>query len=340
MLFIKFEFSKLMEEREKEATEFFRSESESEEEVFKDNEGVKDKNELPEFEQDSDNILAHNEMLSTTEVKKTLHTTEMGETGENFEGVQLTEEELTELLAEQNQMPEEKNEEICERPSCSKVLITEVIELPKLDMNTVHFSPVKKPTPRSSLNIKELLRKKNLSDSPSLSGDPNKLIDLETGNLIEKKPAGIENLMKRLMATVKNKKSKKSEVCNILSVENGKLEMSKVNVSLTETKDLQKEPKPGAAYFELKKNLKEIIKKKRLDELNKKQEDEQEYNKCLADDDDDDDEDNIDNEKRTDLMDEVIGEEQSEMEDETKEYESYVKPKNKVIVVSIKIYRN
>lgn len=326
-----------MEEREKEATEFFKSESESEEEVFKDNEGVLDK--LSETQQSKDNKFSSKETFSKTKAEDSPHINAARgeETKENLDGVQLTEEELAELLAEQNSILEETNNDMHERPTCSKVLITEVIELPKLDMNTVRFSPVKKPTPRPSLNIKELLRQKNLSGSPSLSGDPNKLIDLETGNLIEKKPTGIENLMKRLMATVKHKKSKKSEICNILSVENGKLEMSKVNVSLTETKNLQKEPKPGAAYFELQKSLKEIIKKKRLDELHKKQEDEVEYSKCLAD--DGYDEECVDNAEEVvqDDKDEEEEAEENEIEDETKEHESDIKPKNKIIVVSIKM---
>ncbi|XP_065361839.1 claspin [Calliphora vicina] len=313
------EYAKLMEEREKEATEFFKSESESEEEeVFKDNEGVLDKTtEINQQNQDN-TPMDSLDLANDTEIKQNTDDALniiAEEFKENLDGVQLTEEELAELLAEQEQVEEQ---EIQERPTCSKVLITEVIELPKLDMNTVRLSPIKKHTPRPSLNIKQLLAGKNLSGSPSLSGDPNKLIDLETGDLIEKKPTGIENLMKRLMATVKNKKSKTSEACNIVSLENGKLEISKVNISVTETKDIQKEPKPGAAYFELKKNLKEIIKKKRMDEINKKQEDELEYSKCLADDDDDDEEEE-DNE--------------DEVEMEVEEYEPEDKPKNKVVMV-------
>ncbi|KAI8126260.1 putative claspin [Lucilia cuprina] len=307
------EYAKLMEERAKEATEFFKSESESEEEeVFKDNDGVLDKAAPAEIiQQNHDHVTK--ETLTVTNEFEMQQNVETEEFKDNLDGVQLTEEELAELLAEQEQ---EQAEQEPERPTSSKVLITEVIELPKLDMNTIRISPVKKHTPRPSLNIKQLLAEKNLSGSPSLSGDPNKLIDLETGNLIEKKYTGIENLMKRLMSTVKARKSKTTEACNILSVENGKLEISKVNISLTETKDVQKEPKPGAAYFELKKNLKEIIKKKRLEELNKKQEDELEYSKCLADDDHDEDEENNENDDM-----------------EVEEYEPENKPKTKVVMV-------
>lgn len=325
-----------MEEREKEATEFFKSESESEEEtpVFKDNEGVLDKpqeNQQPNEENVPQETNEPADNLQTNEITETpIPNTEQQQQQEfhdNLEGVQLTEEELAELLAEEEQKENQEQQteqmEIDERPSSSKVLITEIIELPKLDMNTVRISPVKKPTPRPSLNIKQLLAEKNLPASPSLSGDPDKLIDLETGNLIEKKPTGIENLMKRLMSTVKARKSKGSETCSILSVENGKLEMSKVNISLTETKDVQKEPKPGAAYFELKKNLKEIIKKKRLEELNKKQEDELEYSKCLADEDEE-------------VEEEAEGEDGGENEEmEVEEYEPENKPKQKVVVVSL-----
>ncbi|XP_075161029.1 claspin [Haematobia irritans] len=292
------EYAKLMEERAKEATEFFKSESESEseKEEFKDNEGVLDKSiERENLENATEHNPPSGEQGNQPENKieiephsgKNVH--EHGET-ENHDGLQLTKEELAEILAteEQEQQVEDKNE----NPSSSKVLITEVIELPKLDMNTVKISPVKKPptpqaTPRPSLNIKQLLAMKNLTPSPSLSGDPNKLIDLETGNLVERKPTGIENLMKRLMSTVKGRKSKNNETCDILSTENGKIEITKVNISLKEENDPNKEPKPRAAYFELKKNLKEIIKKKRLQEIHKKQEDEIEHNKCLNEDDDD-----------------------------------------------------
>lgn len=280
-----------MEERAKEATVFFKSETENEEdEVFKDNECVLDKsakNIQQNINNSEETIDLPNdvEVLASSDANKNTKF----EFKENLAGVQLTEEELADLLAQEEVAQHENKEQIIqEKPTCSKVLITEVIELPKLDLNTVRISPVKKHIPRSSLNIKQLLAEKNLSGSPSLSGDPNKLIDLETGNLIEKKPSGIENLMKRLMSTVKARKAKTSDNCNILSVENGKLEVSNVKISVTEIKNVQKEAKPGAAYFELKNNLKEIIKKKRLEELHKKQEDDLEFCKCLEDDDDED----------------------------------------------------
>lgn len=265
-----------MEERAKEATEFFKSESEDDEkEEFKDNDGILDK--------------PTEEDLDKTDPEFTAQSTE-----NVSEPLQLTEEEMAEILAGEEQQEQEvaAMDTNIDMPSTSKVLITEVIELPKLDMNTVKISPVKKPppkpqqTPRNSLNIKQILATKNLKDSPSLSGDPNKLIDLETGDLVERKPTGVENLMKRLMCNAKGRKSKTNEVCNILSTDNGKLEITKVNVSLTDEKDpTTSEPKPRAAYFELKKNLKEIIKKKRLEELHKKQEDEVEHSKCLEEDD-------------------------------------------------------
>lgn len=290
-----------MEERAKEATEFFKSESEeeSEEEVFKDNDGILDKQQNTEKSVEVTHVDEPNENDGskelTMEVDRPVNT--LGDQKENIDGLQLTEEELAEILAEEElQKLHEVQTEIHEKPSCSKVLITEVIELPKLDMNTVKISPVKKlslapqSTPRRSLSIKQLLATKNLPASPSLSGDPNKLIDLETGDLVERKPTGVENLMQRLMNTVKARKSKTNETCNILSTENGKLEITKVNISLTDDKDSSKEPKPRAAYFELKKNLKEIIKKKRLEEMHKKQDDVLEQSKCLDGDEEDEEE--------------------------------------------------
>ncbi|XP_073837927.1 claspin [Musca autumnalis] len=290
------QYAKLMEERAKEATEFFKSESESEEEEmeFKDNDGVLDRPMEKELIEDGSSSKTNANNIQESTVQITEHALE--EEKENMEEpLQLTEEEMAEILAaeEEQQKHQESTatDEQTESPSTSKVLITEVIELPKLDMNTVKISPVKKPplpkTPRNSLNIKQILATKKLKDSPSLSGDPNKLIDLETGDLVERKPTGVENLMQRLMCNTKGRKSKTNETCNILSTDNGKIEITKVNVTLTDEKDPNtKEPKPRAAYFELKKNLKEIIKNKRLQELHKKQEDEAEHAKCLEEDDD------------------------------------------------------
>uniref|UniRef100_A0A1I8NTF8 Claspin n=1 Tax=Stomoxys calcitrans TaxID=35570 RepID=A0A1I8NTF8_STOCA len=295
------EYAKLMEERAKEATEFFKSESEdeSENEVLKDNEGIVDKQPeaetMIESDKNSQGEVNHMHTEMTMNENKLLSKNILDEEEKVGPGeLELTEEELAEILAQE----ERQKQEFYETPSTSKVLITEVIELPKLDMKTVKISPVKKPlpppppvqaTPKPSINIKELLAKKSLTASPSLSGDPNKLIDLETGDLVERKPSGIENLMKRLMSTVRDRKSKPNETCSILSTENGKLEITKVNISLKEEQDPNKDPKPRAAYFELKKNLKEIIKKKRLEELHKKQEDEIEHNKRLYEDDDEED---------------------------------------------------
>uniref|UniRef100_A0A1A9V8Y7 Claspin n=1 Tax=Glossina austeni TaxID=7395 RepID=A0A1A9V8Y7_GLOAU len=266
------EYAKLMEERAKEACEFFKSESENESE-FVHNSGVLDK--LPTMQEQLDKQVEIKSSMKGVADGKAYNTQEIINNereileipNDNPTAVQRSEEILAEIFDE-NLLGK----------SPAKVVITEVIELPKLDMNTIHVSPAKLESlvkPATFHNVKELLEKKHLPLNPSLSGDPSKLINLETGDLIEKQPNGVENLMQRLMSTVKVHKTKTLERCNILAFENDKLEVTSINVNIHgDETSIKKEPKPGAAYFELKKNLKEIIKKKRLEELCKKQEEE------------------------------------------------------------------
>uniref|UniRef100_A0A1B0B5F4 Claspin n=1 Tax=Glossina palpalis gambiensis TaxID=67801 RepID=A0A1B0B5F4_9MUSC len=266
------EYAKLMEERAKEACEFFKSESENESE-FVHNNDVFDK--LPTMQEELDKQVQVKSSTKEILDGKAYNTHEISNNDleiseipkDNPAAVERSEEKLSEIF-----------DENLLRKSPAKVIITEVIELPKLDMNVIHASPAKLESlvkPATFHNVKELLEKKYLPLNPSLSGDPTKLINLETGDLIEKQPNGVENLMQRLMSTVKVHKAKTLERCNILAFENDKLEATSVNVNINgDESSIKKEPKPGAAYFELKKNLKEIIKKKRLEELCKKQEEE------------------------------------------------------------------
>uniref|UniRef100_A0A1B0FFV9 Uncharacterized protein n=1 Tax=Glossina morsitans morsitans TaxID=37546 RepID=A0A1B0FFV9_GLOMM len=266
------EYAKLMEERAKEAIEFFKSESENESE-FVHNSGVLGK--LPTMQEQLD---------KQVEIKSSTKGVANGKAC-NTQEILNNEIEILEKPKDNSTAVQRSEEILCEvfdenllGKSPAKVVITEVIELPKLDMNTIHGSPAKLESlvKRTTFhNVKELLEKKYLPRNPSLSGDPSKLINLETGDLMEKQPNGVENLMQRLMSTVKVHKTKTLERCNILAFENDKLKVTSVNVNIHgDESSIKKEPKPGAAYFELKKNLKEIIKKKRLEKLCKKREEE------------------------------------------------------------------
>uniref|UniRef100_A0A1A9W7N3 Claspin n=1 Tax=Glossina brevipalpis TaxID=37001 RepID=A0A1A9W7N3_9MUSC len=279
------EYAKLMEERAKEACEFFKSESEDERD-FVNNNGILDKLSVmeKEFCKDDEKKVSTNAMLH-----ESVH--EEQEILDKMENLDFQKVHLKVVQQSEEKSSEIFDEELSKK-SPAKVIITEVIELPKLDMNSINISPVKpepvvKPT--TFPNVKQLLDKKHLPIKPSLSGDPSKLINLETGDLIEKKPNGMESLMQRLMSTVKVQKPKALERCNILTLENGNLEVTSVNVNIKgDENSVKKEPRPGAAYFKLKKNLKQIIRKKRLEELHKKQEEEKmECGRCSTDNEED-----------------------------------------------------
>ncbi|KAH8322705.1 hypothetical protein KR059_003752 [Drosophila kikkawai] len=263
-------FAKLMEARAQEAAEFFKSESEPEEEV--DSELEKDEEE-PQVElKDKPGVI------------------------DDVEEIQAEPKELPEELAiqpmEENALAEEEPlastsaaaglREISQQgdqTSPAKVrLVTEVVELPKLDLSSINITPPSKPaTPKISDVIRRLKIEKSTDVSPSLKGDANMVIDLETGDMFAKKPTGVDDLLQRLMKTREAKKHKSLETVNILTTEHGKLEMSKVNIHLHEEEPVGKEPKPGAAYIKMQEQLKTLINKKRMEELRKRQmEEEQE----------------------------------------------------------------
>ncbi|XP_023033120.1 claspin isoform X2 [Drosophila willistoni] len=243
-------YAKLMDEREKEATEFFKSESENEDEQMqpeseepvniKGNQGVGD-----EIVDKESNLQLDTEVVEEA-MEKPIHEDEVLE---------------KELAA---------TETIITSPS-KVCLITEVVELPKLDLSTLNITPPSKPaTPKISEAIKRLKMEKSSDVSPSIKGDANMVIDLDTGDMFAKKPTGVDDLLQRLMKTREAKKHKTTETVNILSTEHGKVELSKVNIHLHDEEPVNKEQKPGAAYIKMQEQLKSLITKKRLEDLRKK----------------------------------------------------------------------
>ncbi|XP_016989854.1 claspin [Drosophila rhopaloa] len=273
-------YAKLMEDRAKEATEFFKSESEPEDEEDSDNEPM----ELKDNPGVLDEVLDNPKTPEQPKVKEKVLETEaiMDDlvTEEAMVKDPVIEDEpiastsaaaalrLTDDLEIQAANAVESPSKVC--------LITEVIELPRLDLSNISITPPSKPaTPRISDAIRRLKIEKSLDVSPSLKGDANMVIDLETGDMFAKKPTGVDDLLKRLMKTREAKKHKTTETVNILSTEHGKLEMSKVSIHLHE-EEIAKEPKPGAGYMKMQEQLKSLITKKRMEDLRKKQAEEQE----------------------------------------------------------------
>ncbi|XP_017014336.2 claspin [Drosophila takahashii] len=274
-------YAKLMEERAKEATEFFKSESEPEEDndseneepmELKDNPGVLD--EVLDNPKTPEEPKDHIEELISKAIGKdpVLEQAIIEATIPEEEPMASTSAAAALKFPDNFEIQQET-----EPKSPSKVcLITEVVELPRLDLSTISITPPSKPaTPKISEAIRRLKIEKSLDVSPSLKGDANMVIDLETGDMFAKKPTGVEDLLKRLMKTREAKKHKTTETVNILSTEHGKLEMSKVNIHLHE-EEIMKEPKPGAGYIKMQEQLKSLITKKRMEELRKKQAEEQE----------------------------------------------------------------
>ncbi|XP_017060070.1 claspin isoform X2 [Drosophila ficusphila] len=271
-------YAKLMEDRAKEATEFFKSESESEEDIdsdsegpmeLKDNPGVLD--EVIDNPKTPEQAKSHTEELACEAMEEDLV---MEET--RVEDPVLEEEPIASTSAAAAVRFIDNQESESPTKSPSKVcLITEVVELPRLDLSTINITPPSKPaTPRISEAIRKLKIEKSLDESPSLKGDANMVIDLETGDMFAKKPTGVDDLLKRLMKTREAKKHKTTETVNILTTDHGKLEMSKVSIHLHE-EEIAKEPKPGAGYMKMQEQLKSLITKKRMEDLRKKKAEEE-----------------------------------------------------------------
>lgn len=174
-------------------------------------------------------------------------------------------------------------------------------------------------------NLKKMLNIPKLSESPKLSGSSNMLIDLESGDVIPKKPTGVDKLFQRFLKSngkLASPKTPKETTVKVLSAENGKLEMTTLNVSLSKDNTPKtKEPKPYEAYFKLKENLKTLIQRKRQEDFSKKVEEsmiEEKERKMLCGDEDedfeDDDEDEISRIKKENKTKEIYVNEDEEIE--------------------------
>lgn len=199
-----------MEARAQEAKEFFKSESEPEEENEAENEPENDRENEAEVEplemRDNPGVM---DFLPETQFEPKEQTVEI--TSEPIEEPTLVEEEpiaSTSAAAALREIQPRSN-----HTSPAKVrLVTEVVELPKLDLSTINITPPSKPaTPKISEVIRRLKIEKSTDVSPSLKGDANMVIDLETGDMFTKKPTGVDDLLQRLMKTREAKKHKTSE---------------------------------------------------------------------------------------------------------------------------------
>lgn len=194
-----------MEERAKEATEFFKPESDhedDEEEESQADEPIEMKDNPGVLDVVIESIELPAGAASEVDVDGTSTVSQLEPTA--------TEADEEDAAVTENEPVVEPSTETAS-PTKS-VLVTEVVELPKLDLSTLTITPPSKPsTPRISEAIRRLRDEKSSDVSPSLKGDANMVIDLETGDMFAKKPTGVDDLLQRLMKTREAKKHKTTE---------------------------------------------------------------------------------------------------------------------------------
>ncbi|XP_017468044.1 PREDICTED: claspin-like isoform X2 [Rhagoletis zephyria] len=240
-------YSKLMEDRAKEASEFFKPE---------------------DVDNSKETASKNDESYNTTE---TMH----GDSNIQVEDIK----------------PETDNEE-CVDKCVSNVIITEVVELPRLDLKDVTTGLnlkdiVNQPVLAKEVNSFSLNSNAGISDifkvSPTLKDD----VDITFEMLSNEKEAPkaisrANSLLERLMKTNRPQRPKNTESNGILTHKGN-------SKALIDEADASLHKKPGETFLRLKDNLKTIIMEKRREELKKRQE-EDNAKKALLDTDDEDEE--------------------------------------------------
>lgn len=144
---------------------------------------------------------------------------------------------------------------------------------PTKNTKVIDYDPfLSEPTPSKLAQKKaELLLGGTIKAFPTLKGNVDMVIDLDSGDMGPKTPSGPELLLQRF-SKCSGKKSQKASNLNILSTDKGVVELSTVELGLElEERDLNgKEPVPGAAYTKLKQSLWEKMEKARRESILKR----------------------------------------------------------------------
>uniref|UniRef100_A0A0K8US47 Claspin n=2 Tax=Bactrocera latifrons TaxID=174628 RepID=A0A0K8US47_BACLA len=183
-----------------------------------------------------------------------------------------------EIRDEANIIPQKLNEsnenEKCRDENVCNIVITEIVELPKLNLNDIAkdlnlkniINQTLMPKERiifplgSNSNVPQLLK-----TSPTLNGKQDITFDLiSTENDTPKINSRANSLLERLMKTNTCHKPKTNDTIGI------KRTKCKTNTLIDETEPYSNK-KPGESFLKLKDNLKSIILEKRREELKKKQ---------------------------------------------------------------------
>lgn len=250
------DFALKMKERGDEAIEFFKSESESDE-----NEEVAPSNTISKTTDESDLVDAKS--VLTTEEKP--HSSfELEDLVDKVDTIDSSQEAI---VSDSNK--ENMNESIDKEEQQNTEIVSETNhEADELDRlrekykNVPETSDVKTEKQKAVLPLAKL---KTLEEMYSKDA----VIDLKTGIVQSRQLSGPEILFQRYLKTVQKPKEKDSVCLNILSFENGKLENQKVEVKLNKKEELDHN-RPGFSHEMLKENLRNKIKHKRLEEIKTK----------------------------------------------------------------------
>lgn len=258
-------FAQKMKEREEEAIEFFKSESESDDEEL-------------ELTEDKENISA-NQDVSMTEalVKKEEQQDEIMREELKANPVELgIVNEESSVVEPQPSPLDEENQIALDVPDASKAI---ELEQPEELVNAE--APTEKVPEDSNLNqLREKYNNMNTDDvMPKLSfptlktleemGSNNFVIDLESGAIEPRKLSGAEKLFQRYLKTVQKPKHKDSVCMNIISIENGKLENQKIEVKLDKEVELDHN-RPGLSREKLRESIRQKIDEQRIVKIKEK----------------------------------------------------------------------
>lgn len=85
------------------------------------------------------------------------------------------------------------------------------IETQKTEIDSVKLSDTEQSAPLKlsiTESIHEVLKERNVVESPVLKGSPNMVIDLETGDVVPLRPSGVDQLFQRFLKHSAKKKTK------------------------------------------------------------------------------------------------------------------------------------
>lgn len=170
----------------------------------------------------------------------------------------------------------------------SKITIDECETDPSDKEQTVNMKECTVPSLRKPEIDYNLFSFDQKSDKLTLKGDPDSLIDLETGDIVAKAPTGPEELFKRFLKHKKKAAHRDTEQLGLCSTDYGRVNLDIITVHVHDDDEVIQESAPGSAYVKLKMELGEKIANdrrkeclKRLQDLEKERKEEmEEFSDC------------------------------------------------------------